>query len=991
MKQMDGFASLFTGIPSFTNMSLDRLCDNLIKGIETCIQLKHDPPKRFAPHGAVNSLLRDRQHELRELFRQLFDLHSVIPFRLGQIIDRTLGADGQRPGLCNILATLLFMRGGASILKQFEVFTLSGEAFSSYTDDNLPFDLETCEKLFPVGGRSGDFFREQFQFCPVVLKKHQDVICQAHKASCPLPYLEEELIGSGAFGAVYKVLIERGHLRDGTAGYDSPVHYARKEFELDPRKGEKAFREEMKTVKEILQQSTIHKNIMVTQCSLEYGNRFSLFFDLAECNLWEYLSDVDVMAPSTLDQKYAIFHRGVELAGALAFLHDELTWKSTSIRLSCYHLDLKPHNILVVKCKDGVERWKITDFGISRVKLASKVEVLVPGLERTSTFGDIDLGRHFRRRKQPINSPTALASTENRRGEGTYLAPETVLIGDGRVGAESDVWSFGCVFSLVITFIGSGPSGVLDFDEFRKHSGGNHFFETNQELDKAQVNPRVLEWFDRLRRSALRRDPVEGLIFGETIELLKNKILVVDRLERQKTKAEKVQKELRQIASNFPGTTPAVDYLPRPTPRRSIPREISETPKSWKLKLSQVSKRIAKNVLPQSSSTQQNPALVWRLKASGAMSATMFSPDGELLAFFSPALIELYSVNKIRNMSAHETPEPLQQFKPPSRAWEGYCLNSAYLCTYSRIDYFECQFIPLSTPSQLGASSITSASLIRRQTVAPVQKLAISPDSTLVACALKVRSPLNFDSTEVYLFRMEDLLHSTGDEPLSPVSTLGPPNSLMRSDSSMSNLSASFPPPWKSIIQEGNIGPIAGIRGMKFSKDGSVLALVTEPSHSVGVLKVTVICWSTHDGRLLPPIDVNNEGRQDLTSSFLTTYSLFNTRPEFLVISQQKSIYHHSQAQEKISRKMSLRLHDTLLTEDDEGVILLGDNGTQKVLNIYTLPTMNIEHSESASRYCKIDLTSYEATTDSMCLSTHKGRREILVATRKKLISIPVP
>jgi hypothetical protein len=184
---------------------------------------------------------------------------------------------------------------------------------------------------------------------------------------------------------------------------------------------------------------------------------------------------------------------------------------------------------------------------------------------------------------------------------------------------------------------------------------------------------------------------------------------------------------------------------------------------------------------------------------------------------------------------------------------------------------------------------------------------------------------------------------------------------------------------------------------MKFSKDGSVLALVTEPTPSVDpvgnhVLKVTVTCWSTRDGRLLPPFDVNNEGRQDLTSPFLTTYSLFNTRPEFLVISQQNSIYHHSQAQEKISRRMNLRLHDTLLTEDDEGVILLGDNGTQKVLNIYTLPTTNIEHSESASWYCKIDLTSYEATTDSMCLSTHQGRREILVATGKKtLISIPAP
>ena len=104
-------------------MSLDQLCDGLIKGLETCIQLKHDPPKRFAPYGAVNSLLRDRQHELRELFQQLFDPH-VIFFRLEQIINKTLGADNQRLGLCNILATLLFMRGGASILKQFEVFIL---------------------------------------------------------------------------------------------------------------------------------------------------------------------------------------------------------------------------------------------------------------------------------------------------------------------------------------------------------------------------------------------------------------------------------------------------------------------------------------------------------------------------------------------------------------------------------------------------------------------------------------------------------------------------------------------------------------------------------------------------------------------------------------------------------------------------------------------------------------------------------------------------
>lgn len=981
-------------------MSLDRLCDDLIRGIEACIALKHEPTKRFAPYGAVNSLFCDRQNELRELLRHLFDLHSIISFRLDRYVDRTLGVDNQRSGLCNILATLLYMRGGESILRQFDTFLRSNDSNPSCTDDDLPFDLETCHRLFPAGGRGGDFFTLQFQFCPVVLNKHQDVICKDHKVSCPLPFIQEEYINSGAFGTVYKVLIEKGHFRHGAAGYDSRVPYARKEFELDLRRGEKAFREEMETIQEILQQSKSHKNIMVTQCSLQYGNRFSLFFELAKCNLWEYLSDVRAAAPSTLDQKYAIFHRGVELAGALAFLHEELTWKST-IRLSCYHLDLKPHNVLVVNCRDGVERWKITDFGMSRVKPVGKAEVPPPGLSRTSTFGDIDLGRHFRRKTPPINSTTALASTENRRGEGTYLAPETV-IGDGRVSAESDIWSFGCVFSLVITFIGSGPSGVLHFDDFRRHPGGNHFFELNQELDQAKINPRVLEWFTKLCSGASQRDSVEGKIFEETTKLLREDVLVVSRLDRQKIKAHEVQMRLGHIANHFPGVISTIDYPPKLISRKSTPREPGETSKSKKPKFTQALKRMAKSVLSPSPSSQEKQLSAWHLTASGAMSATTFSPNGELLAFFSPSSIELFSVSNIRGMSPGEAPEPLRQFKPPSfRQWGGFCLSSEYLCTYSKVNYFECQFIPLSSSSSSDISPSIDTPPIRQHAVAPLQHLAISPDSALVACAVKAKNPQNLNgseasSTEVYLFRMQDVLSSAGELSLSPVPTLDPPNSPQRSSSSMSHFSAFSPPPWKNIIREGNIGPIAGVRGMKFSKDGSFLALATEPSPSVDsegnpVLKVTVTLWSTQDGRLLTSFDINNPGRQDLTSSFLTTYSLFNTHPEFLVISQRNSIYHRSQTQ-KVSGRMNLRLYDALLTEDDEGVILLGDNGTQKILNIYTLPTANIERSEDASRYRKIDLTSYEPTTDSMCLSTHQGRKEILVATRKKtLIAIPAP
>lgn len=163
--------------------------------------------------------------------------------------------------------------------------------------------------------------------------------------------------------------------------------------------------------------------MVIALASLQHGESFSIFFELASCNLWQYLSgdyacgisnpcQDNIRPPSTLEEKGDIFCRGLALAGALDFLHTQ--FKSLEFQnFACYHLDLKPHNILVFDAYQPTEQWKITDFGLSRVK-------------GWSINGDFATGMPFVGRTQRVRS-AGDPSTINRRGEGTYLAPEGVV------------------------------------------------------------------------------------------------------------------------------------------------------------------------------------------------------------------------------------------------------------------------------------------------------------------------------------------------------------------------------------------------------------------------------------------------------------------------------------------------------------------------------------------------------------------------------------
>ncbi|KAM6513271.1 hypothetical protein FALCPG4_015714 [Fusarium falciforme] len=119
------------------------------------------------------------------------------------------------------------------------------------------------------------------------------------------------------------------------------------------------------------------------------------------------------------------------------------TSEAMDLSLSGCHHDLAPRNILI-----HGETFLLADFGLSTFRNAEE--------DSLTTFKEV---------------------------RGSYIAPESQVLRNGHVDSEkisrpSDIWSFGCILSEVLTHMVLGPAGVKQFRDKRK----------------IQVTPEI-EWF----------------------------------------------------------------------------------------------------------------------------------------------------------------------------------------------------------------------------------------------------------------------------------------------------------------------------------------------------------------------------------------------------------------------------------------------------------------------------------------------------------------
>lgn len=171
------------------------------------------------------------------------------------------------------------------------------------------------------------------------------------------------------------------------------------------------------------------------------------------------------------------------LANALDYLHDGLHLADGE-HVICVHHDIKPENILIFHDHmSPVGRWKITDFGVSRLKKAQ------------SDSDDHVVYPYYHIPKAPASL------TIPKRPMGSFQAPEVERQKEKVVGIQSDIWSLGCVLCLVLAYAIGGTSLVKTFDETRKQRKEEKDESMSYEDDYYYVDkpptlkPEVTTWF----------------------------------------------------------------------------------------------------------------------------------------------------------------------------------------------------------------------------------------------------------------------------------------------------------------------------------------------------------------------------------------------------------------------------------------------------------------------------------------------------------------
>ncbi|KAJ0383223.1 hypothetical protein COL922a_010915 [Colletotrichum nupharicola] len=292
------------------------------------------------------------------------------------------------------------------------------------------------------------FYDHQAYFPTIFIQQSEDIKILEVDIFRP-PWEEGESLGCGAFGKVYKVKISRDHIS--SKGLDDSEDefrvVARKDFELRQNVREN-FELEVKAMKKILHCNARHDNILMSLGTLKIESKppkFSLFMPLADKDLKTLLED-NQYVPQDGNARQEMILSAWGLADGLSFLHEGLKAADGEGTLVCYHMDLKPSNILVFG-----KMWKLSDFGMSKVKLTHQEE------ER-------DLRKLF-------SGPAS--KTGNARGEGTYVPNEAQMEGK-TMNQKSDVWSLGCILSVLFTYMEHGPEGLDTYGQLREDHSKLH-------------------------------------------------------------------------------------------------------------------------------------------------------------------------------------------------------------------------------------------------------------------------------------------------------------------------------------------------------------------------------------------------------------------------------------------------------------------------------------------------------------------------------------
>jgi serine/threonine protein kinase len=505
-------------------MSADQyhsLCNELYERIRQKMELRNDDALRFSPRGTASEVLGD------DALQSFYD--TIEPQVSLAISEEDFIRNIHTKSLHDFLAALIFASCSYEAAVAFATSVVpttdrDKEDCGGRTS-SLPVDRRYLEKIFRDIADVDRFLSKQPCFCAVVLRRGQEITFKG-PAMQRLPYIHESLRGTGDFGKVYSVKIAKGHFHYGLQdrGHNAEViELARKDY----MKSEDFInaKSERDIMKQILQSRPSKcENILESYGSIEFGETYSLFMPLAIADLKQYMIEYHPLRPSTMKAKADIVRCALGLAQGLDFLHTKMKTPNFEDMI-CYHMDLKPSNILIFPSQtDEGYIWKLSDFGMSKVIVRQRGETIEE---------EKDFDSWFLRRKQPVKDASP-SGVQNRRGDGTYFAPESIE-NSRSMGTKSDVWSLGCVISIVMTYLEGGKDKVLEYEMKRlQHAaaGGLDQFFVRSRFQHATLHPVVNGWHDDLIQDAQQRNRHEGRAVQTILHMLRESAFNISPKER---------------------------------------------------------------------------------------------------------------------------------------------------------------------------------------------------------------------------------------------------------------------------------------------------------------------------------------------------------------------------------------------------------------------------------------------------------------------------
>ncbi|KAL2788660.1 kinase-like domain-containing protein [Aspergillus keveii] len=673
----------------------DKLHQDIYKEVHSRLERKESEALRFAPDGTAEQVL-DTENLGRFYDSLLEPGHFTLPISKEDFVARIKERQLERFFAVVIISGCSITAARTAVLKLVASEATEAAGSRDLSICTLPVLPQYIETLFNQDTIAADKFSgKQAYFCPLIFrKKHEQVEDIEHRR---LPYLEEHSIGKGSFGHVFKVKIAKGHfpgLGDQSAEGE-PLEVARKDYELSSDASIE--REIMENILSHSSDSGFCPNILKTLGSLEFGrNVYSLFMPLAICDLWKHMTENHEARPNSIEERKDLIRCAMGLAEGLRFLHEGM-----GDGLACYHMDLKPANILIFRERPTAQEpfrsiWKLSDFGMSRIKIRTR--------ER-------DVNRWFVRRSQPDRG--SASGTRNARGEGTYLAPESVSRGRN-MKAESDVWSLGCVLSVLLCYMGSGCDGVVQYaTERMNHADAvqyDTFFLPSREVLPARINPVVTRTHTQLIQAANDWSQVEGEIFFKILRCIENNALQVDQSKRCSAN------DVKEVLSAAFGDYCKLEEFVHNEPPVDLARNTS------------------RNLL---TVTRTDPCDrdvdFWCLSDVEASKGCQISPDCSLVAYWTDLEIFLYSVDRLPfAVGSVRQAEQTYTLESQSFYWRSIRLTKKYLVASTSTEAtFHCYIF------DLGERNLTNPYVVEQPWPA-IGKLAISPlDSDTLLCILK--------------------------------------------------------------------------------------------------------------------------------------------------------------------------------------------------------------------------------------------------------------